>query len=90
VEEEEEVESPTGDPSHAKEDDCVSSKEDKGNQEKTGVLSTLVPKGVTSQEYDTPILALLEGNNYKGAALKKKKMGEQFFCLLSFFSNVFF
>ncbi len=45
----------------------------------------LVSKGVTSQEYDTPILALLEGNNYKGAALKKKKWENSFFVSFPFF-----
>jgi hypothetical protein len=32
-----------------------------------------VSKGVSSQEYDTPIVALLEGNKSKRVALKKEK-----------------
>ncbi len=65
------MESSSGDSSYAKGDDCVSSADDEG--EKTGVPSILVSNRVTSQEYDTPIVALLEGNNSMRVALTKKK-----------------
>jgi hypothetical protein len=69
------VDSPSGNSSYAKDDNGVSSNEDKENQVKTVLPSTSVSKGVSSQEYDTPIVALLEGNNSKRVALMKKKKG---------------
>jgi hypothetical protein len=71
--EEEEVEPPSGDSSYAEEDDGVSSNEVEGNRVKPVIPSTPVSKGVTSPEYDTPIIALLEGHNSQ-TAVKKKNM----------------
>ncbi len=67
------MESPSGNSSCAKKDDGVSSNEVEGNRVKPVIPSTPVSKGVTSPEYDTPIVALLEGHNSQTAVKKKNK-----------------
>jgi hypothetical protein len=68
--EEEEVESSSGDSSYDEENDDVESIDEVPGNLGQGVLpSTPVAKGIMSTEYDTPIVALLEGKSLK----KKKK-----------------
>jgi hypothetical protein len=73
---EEEVKSPSGYSSYVeedKEDDGISSNEVEGNRVQHVIPSTPVSMGVTSLEYYTPIVALLEGQSQIGALKKKRE-----------------
>jgi hypothetical protein len=75
--------------SYAEGDNGVSSKEKEGdelvnqdvllpvlhpeNQDNTGFPCKLVSNRVTSHEYDTPIVVLLEGSNSMGSCFDKEK-----------------